>query len=122
MLTGWFCSNCKVPRADPGSSEREACAVCGSKAYTAEVSATECLEIGVYSKTHTKHREGKKVVREVISGDDLYRKSGKWNLMHRLIDRANNWYEEVFHDRETKEVIHKTAEPLSEHRSKLTPK
>ena len=35
----------------------------------------------------------------------------------RIIDRANNWYEETFRDRDTGEIVppHK-AEPLTEHR------
>ena len=80
---------------------------------------TETLSVSVYTKTHTKHRDGgPKVVREVIAGDDLHRKTGKWNIMHRLIDRTGDWYEETFHDRETGEVVHYKAEPLSEHRQK----
>jgi len=61
----------------------------------------------VYLKTHSKHRDGgRMVVREVIEGDDYYRKTGQWTVMRRLIDRVNDWYEEIFRDRETGRVIH----------------
>jgi hypothetical protein len=48
---------------------------------------SETLSAAVYLKTHSKHREGgRKVIREEIAGDDYHRKTGKWNIMHRLID------------------------------------
>ena len=75
----------------------------------------------MYLKSHLKHRQGgKKVMREVIEGDDYHRNSGKWNLMRRVIDRATDWYEEIFRDRNTGAIIHKTEEPLTQHRHKPT--
>lgn len=35
--------------------------------------------------------------------------------LERIIDRENDWYEEVVTDPETGEVIHRCAERLSEH-------
>jgi hypothetical protein len=80
--------------------------------------ASDTLAMRVYEKSRSKHRDQSsgKVVRELTSGDDLHRKTGKWNLMYRLIDRANNWYEETFRDRDTGEIVHKSAEPLTHHR------
>ncbi len=34
----------------------------------------------------------------------------------RIIDRENNWYEEVVVDEETGEVVHENSEPLSDHK------
>ena len=74
-------------------------------------------------KTHSKHRDGgKKVIREVIAGDDYHRKTGRWSYIYRLIDRANNWYEERFLDHETGKIIHQKSESLTEHRHKPKPK
>lgn len=74
-------------------------------------------------KMHSKHRDGgRKVVREVTSGDDFHRKSGRWTYIYRLIDRLNDWYEERFLDRETGKIIHQKAERLTDHRSKPKPK
>jgi hypothetical protein len=49
-------------------------------------------------------------------GDDLYRNTGKWMHLQRIIDRTRNWYEEVVTDPETGNVTHRCEEPLSEHR------
>ena len=77
------------------------------------------ISSNMYIKTHAKHRDGgQKVVREVVEGDDYHRKTGKWNVMRRLIDRVNDWYEEIFQDRETGQIVHKTEERLTEHRHK----
>ena len=124
-MSGWSCSNCGEPlevTGKPPTSPRRPCPNCGSTARTANVSVTETLSAAVYLKTHSKHREGgRKVIREEIAGDDYHRKTGKWNIMHRLIDRMNNWYEETFYDRNSGEVIHKKAEPLTEHRHPRKP-
>ena len=34
----------------------------------------------------------------------------------RVIDRGNNWYEEVVVDEETGKVVHENCEPLSDHK------
>jgi hypothetical protein len=60
-----------------------------------------------------------KVLKEEISGDVYSRGEKAWNYLYRLIDRANNWYEERVLSRKTGKIIHQKAEPLSQHRSKL---
>lgn len=52
---------------------------------------------------------------EHFSGDELYRKIGKWMKKVRRIDRRGDWYSEVVCDPETGEVVHRCEEPLSEH-------
>jgi hypothetical protein len=52
---------------------------------------------------------------EQVTGDDQHKKSGKWMVLLRVIDRENNWYYEVVKDPETSEIIHESSEPLSEH-------
>lgn len=112
----WTCSRCGEPITDL-SEPREPCEKCGSTLRTAHATLTISAKANVYIKSHSKHRDGgSKVVRELIEGDDYHRKSGKWNVMRRLIDRTKNWYEEIFYDRETSEIVHHTAEPLTEHR------
>lgn len=78
---------------------------------------TETIQVSTYLKTHSKRRGGgRRVVREVIGGDDYHRNTGKWNIVRRVIDRVNDWYEETFRDRETGEVVHHTSERLTDHR------
>jgi hypothetical protein len=114
------CSGCGTPIIeDTPAGLRRPCPRCGSLGRTENVSVAETIHVQEYLKTHTKHRDGgRKVVREVIEGDDYYRKTGKWNVMRRLIDRGKNWYEESFLDRDSGEIVHRNAEPLSKHRQK----
>ncbi|MEM3488580.1 MAG: hypothetical protein QXO75_02820 [Nitrososphaerota archaeon] len=51
---------------------------------------------------------------EYIEGDEM-QKNGKWVKKRRLIDRENNRYYENITVSETKEVIHKCDEPLTQH-------
>ena len=119
MSTEWVCSGCGKHLEDEDTARRRPCPYCNSLARTANESIREALNAQVYLKVHAKHRDGgTKVIREVVEGDDYHRKTGKWNVMRRIIDRANNWYEETFHDRETGREIHKTAEPLTDHKQK----
>jgi ribosomal protein S27AE len=114
----WTCSGCGAPIETASSEPRQQCPKCGSLARTAHVSIAETITVNAYLKTHTKHRDGgTKVVREVIEGDNYHRTRGKWDIVRRVIDRANNRYEETFRDRDTGEIVppHK-AEPLTEHR------
>lgn len=113
----WTCKECGRPIDEPSVEPRQPCPQCGSIARTAHDSVHETSILNDYLKTHLKRRDnGRKVVLEVIEGDDYYRKTGKWNIMRRIIDRANDWYEEVFYDRDTNEIVHQKQEPLSEHR------
>jgi hypothetical protein len=53
---------------------------------------------------------------EAVQGDDLHRKTGIWMKLTRIIDRANDWYQEIVTNPQTGEEVHKIEEPLSEHR------
>jgi hypothetical protein len=65
--------------------------------------------------TKQKDASGKTLL-ETVDGDDLYKKTGKWNHLKRIIDHANDLYEKVVTDPETGEVVHFQKEPLSQHR------
>lgn len=89
----------------------------GSTRRTANVSVVEKVQVTDHLFYKAKHRDGgKKVVRAVSGGESYYSTTGKWNVMYRLIDRANNWYHEIIKDGQTGEVVHENSEPLSEHR------
>lgn len=113
----WTCSDCGVSFGGPASERREPCGECGSLARTAHVAIEETVTTSVYLKTRAKHRDGgAKAVREVTEGDDYHRNTGRWNVMRRVIDRANNWYEETFRDRNTGDIVHHRAEALTDHK------
>jgi uncharacterized OB-fold protein len=116
-MNGWVCSKCGAPINEPDKLPRDPCPQCGATARTANVSVREEAHVEAYVKVHSKHRDGgPKVVREVVSGDVYFRKGRRWTVIYRLIDRANNWYEEKFFERQTMKVIRETSEPLTEHR------
>lgn len=56
-----------------------------------------------------------KLRKNIFSGDDLHRKSGKWYKKERIIDRDNDSYKEIVIDPDTGLVIHSCEEPLSQH-------
>jgi predicted RNA-binding Zn-ribbon protein involved in translation (DUF1610 family) len=117
VMSDASCSYCGQPiEEDSSTAPRSPCPICGETARTINASVTETISLREYMKTHHKHREGSKVICEEIAGDDYYRKTGTWSIMRRVIDRANNWYEETFRDRDSGDVIHHKAEPLTEHR------
>jgi hypothetical protein len=117
METGSTCSGCGAPTWDDDPKQRVPCPACGSTARAMGVSVSMNASTAVYLKTRSLHRNGgRKVVREETVGDDFHRATKKWNLMRRLIDWANDWYEETFRDRDTGEILHHQAHRLSEHR------
>ena len=54
--------------------------------------------------------------REIDQGHDLHHRTGRWSLLHRLIDRRNDRYQERIVDAETGQVLQEVDEPLSAHR------
>lgn len=114
----WYCSGCGRPVTDEehNTTPRQVCPTCGSTAHTTNQHCQAVAHAKAHLKLHSKHRDNKgKVVREEYHGEDYYRKTGKWSIMYRLIDRLNNWYEEIFHERDSGKIIHQKAHPLSEH-------
>jgi hypothetical protein len=75
------------------------------------------LPVIVKEKLHVKgKRAGKKLFQEEVTGDDLYRKTNKWNKLTRVLHHENDLYIEVITDPETGDVIHCCMEPLSGHK------
>lgn len=63
------------------------------------------------------YRDGQtRAYRELIQGEELYRREGKWVRKYRLIDREADEYHECVTDPETGQIIHECKEPLSRHR------
>jgi hypothetical protein len=108
---------------EDGSPElRQPCPDCGATTRALIGSAVMAATSGMYIKTRVLYRDGgPEVVRDVTEGDSYFRAAARWDQMFRLIDHGNNWYEEIFRDRETGEIIYRTAEPLTEHRHKPKP-
>jgi hypothetical protein len=110
------CGNCGLKlEENPGPpDERTGCPQCGSTLRHLSVSVSETVKFHEMLGLKGRHAEGRPFI-ELKQGDDLHRKSGRWMLLERVIDRAKNWYREVVTDPETGKVIHQCEEPLSEH-------
>jgi hypothetical protein len=87
---------------------------CGHTHYDIRLEGTLafCASLGFKARGHG---SGKPYI-EGKAGDDLHRKTGRWMQLHRIIDRARNWYAEVVTDPETGKIVHRCEEPLTEHR------
>ena len=96
--------------------KRIPCPKCGSliRSYSVAIHDTIRLRdtIGMKAK---KGGKGKPFI-ETTTGDDLHRKTGKWNYIERIVDRENNLYSEIITDPETGKIIHQCHERLSEHK------
>jgi hypothetical protein len=119
-LDGWTCSGCGAPidGVDGPDGEHATCSRCGDRRRTAHYSVVLSAKAEVYLKVrHKSPGHMRKPHREVIQGDEFFRRTGRWSTIYRLFDRVNDWYEEVIWDRETGAIIYQKAEPLSEHRN-----
>jgi hypothetical protein len=111
------CSDCGLQPSDlPDFIQMSQCPKCGSVNRTIldseTVKAYEKVKV-VVKDPQRKSKEKRR--REVIAGDDLYKKSGKWNEIVRIWDRDVDQYFKKITDPETGEVIHFCEEPLSQH-------
>ena len=113
------CAKCGNPIEEP--KESAPCPRCGSNRRIMNIDHGEEI-VGLDIKEQLKitckdpKQTGKnKIKYEGLYGDDLHKKSGKWNKKERIIDRENDRYMEKIIDPETGKVIHHCDEPLSEH-------
>ena len=120
-LKAAICSSCGYAYPDAyaiGSQqpeERKPCPDCGSKLITFQVQIAEALTLRSMLGIKSKRQGDKKPFVEMKTGDDIHRKTGRWSILFRHIDRENDHYQEKITDAETGEVIHESDEPLSKH-------
>lgn len=113
------CGNCGFTLDEAAgikSAERLPCPECGAKSRKIDVFVNEKLVFRESLKLKGYHTGGKNPFVEHVQKDDLTRKTGRWSLLTRKIDRDSDGYSEIVVDRETGNVIHLCEEPLSEHR------
>jgi hypothetical protein len=107
---GYFCSECN----NPVSEERKPCVNCGCERRNSQIVCQENIRLHCKILGKLKSLCKKKPRIEFKNGDDFYRKTKKWNLLDRFIDRENDWYKELIMN-EKGEVIRNVSEPLSKH-------
>jgi len=98
------CSECGEYLDEPFDTlpdSRPPCPSCGSKSRRFEIEINDSVKF--YGKLGIKARRGEvgKPYREVVSGDDLHRKTGKWMHLERSIDREKDQYRECVTNPET---------------------
>ena len=91
------------------------CPVCGSKTRKFHVTLQGSITFKGKRRMKGRHIGGGRPFIEQVSGDDLYRESGKWMKLSRIIDRDNDIYHEIVIDPKSGNVIHECKEQLSRH-------
>jgi predicted nucleic acid-binding Zn-ribbon protein len=116
------CGKCGKSVEDSSPTDRTPCPNCGSvsRSYDDGVHEQANAEDHLLVKAKLK-KGGKKVVRTEHDGEDLHRKTGRWSIVHRVLDKAADQYDEVIRDKETGTVIIEKHEPLTQHRSNSNP-
>jgi hypothetical protein len=110
------CSDCgEVLSELVNFTENHPCPHCGS--LSMQIIDDDKDEFKLREKLVIKVRrdDERKPIEKIIKGDDLFRKTGKWNLLERIFDYENDWYSEKITDPLTGDIIHSCEEPLSEH-------
>lgn len=113
------CDQCSIPLDENPNTpieSRKPCPTCGSLSRHVQVSIHDTVSVKGKLQLKGRHAVGGKPFIEQVHGEDLERKSGKWMILRRIIDRANDWYHELITDRETGATVHECKEPLSQHR------
>lgn len=115
------CSDCGIELKDEEVS-RLPCGNCGSTKRTFHLSIKFTCNISAQMYNKATHKEydpsytGKhKESRVITTGDDFWRKSGKWMERHMEIDRLNKRFKEVIKDPKTGEIILCKDESLPGH-------
>lgn len=112
------CGQCGTFLTEPTDlpvSGRVPCPTCGSKSRLFSVSIHATVRARSKLGLKAKYLGRGRPFVEMVGGDDLDRKTGKWMKLSRVIDREKDWYTETVTDPETGEIVHQTDEPLSQH-------
>ena len=115
------CGDCgmQLPSDWVSSEEKKICPKCGSNRQDVSLSIFDKLTVAASVRGKVKDdsfSSKQKVRKDFFYGDDVRKKDGKWMKKERIIDKDADCYKEVVTDPSSGEVVHKTEEPLSEHR------
>lgn len=95
---------------------REPCLACGSKARVVDIHITDSGTAHDELRLKARHSSKEKPFLEAKTGEEFYRKGGKWVNRSYRVDRENDKYTEIILDKETNKIIHHCEEPLSQHK------
>ena len=115
------CKECSAQIVESPSTAPERripCPSCGSTARVHHVYVEDKMTMHESLGLNARHGQSGRPLVEAKVGDDLFRKTGKWNKLERRIDRMKRWYYEEIVDPETGRVIREVSEPLSHHKGR----
>jgi len=125
MITGVSCGSCGQPLEEQPADTASAkvpCPLCGSELRNIKVLLRDTISI--HARLSQRSKQGRFYsikkkrwlpAKEIFSGDDFFKRTSRWSVVRRVIDRAGDWYSEFIYDRETGEIHEDKSEPLSAH-------
>lgn len=109
------CSDCgEVLSELTNFTEKHPCPHCGS--LSMKIIDDTKDDFKLRERLMMKVRKDGILIQKLTKGDDLFKKTGKWNLLERVFYYEDDWYSEKITDPLTGEIIHECEEPLSEHK------
>lgn len=109
------CGDCGQPLCE--TPECAPCPQCGSRKQQVNIGASDAVTVECQElvKDLKQRRQGiRRPVKEIRAGESLFKATGDYNQIRRVIDRENGWYEEHIVS-PTGEVLRSVSHPLSEH-------
>ncbi len=99
-----------------GFEESMPCPVCEANDWDYNISEEEKKQLRHTVKLKERPEEGGKPIREIKSGEELYKETNEWRQIERIIDRENGIYHEKITDLNSGDVIKEVWEDLSDHK------
>jgi len=112
------CKNCGYMGGEDFSNQdgTHTCPKCKSRNVHIHPILRESISLHEKLGIKARHPGQRKPFKEVLVGDDLFRKFGKWMRKRRVIDREKDQYEELVVDPETGKTVNRCSEKLSNHK------
>ena len=82
-----------------------------------DLGAFDNVQICEWIRIRLSARSGRRADSEITAGKELYRKTGEWHTVDRVINRPNDRYDELIKDQHGK-VVRECHEPLSKHQGR----
>ncbi len=98
-------------------ASRQPCPCCGSTARRFEQWLTASVTVRADLSLKAKPPKGKPFMLQRVCAE-LFRLTGRWHRIHRVIDRRGDRYYERIEDDETGEVVRLVDEPLTDHQGR----
>ncbi len=119
--TGVACGDCGEPldeQPDVPVGERPGCPRCSSTSRRFDIDLESTVELRSQLGLKAGSPGEKKPFLEQKTGNDLFRKAGRWMVLNRIIDPRRNRYFEHVEDPQTGAVLRHVEEKLTDHKGR----